>query len=226
MKNKNEICIVVQARLGSERVPGKMLKPFSNSNLVDILFKKLKNLKNISQSNIFLSAYEEELKEVARENRINIYERSEESAKSEGQPLSEIYEWYNVLPYKYVILISACNPLLKVETIDAFIESFIQSDKDGSFAVFEKKTYYWDKDLKPITDWKGSTIMNTKFVDPVYEAAHCLYASRMDWIGEGLWMDDKSPAQPELFTMEELEAFDIDYEWQFKIAELLYDNIR
>ena len=39
-------------------------------------------------------------------------------------------------------------------------------------------------------------------------------------------MDDKSPAQPELFTMEELEAFDIDYEWQFKIAELLYDNIR
>jgi len=226
MKNKDEICIVVQARLGSERVPGKMLKPFSNSNLVDILFKKLKNLKNISQSNIFLSAYEEELKEVARENRINIYERSEESAKSEGQPLSEIYEWYNVLPYKYVILISACNPLLKVETIDAFIESFIQSDKDGSFAVFEKKTYYWDKDLKPITDWKGSTIMNTKFVDPVYEAAHCLYASRMDWIGEGLWMDDKSPAQPELFTMKELEAFDIDYEWQFKIAELLYDNIR
>ena len=226
MKNKNEICIVVQARLGSERVPGKMLKPFSNSNLVDILFKKLKNLKNISQSSIFLSAYEEELKEVARENRINIYERSEESAKSEGQPLSEIYEWYNVLPYKYVILISACNPLLKVETIDAFIESFIQSDKDGSFAVFEKKTYYWDKDLKPITDWKGSTIMNTKFVDPVYEAAHCLYASRMDWIGDGLWMDDKSPAQPELFTMEELEAFDIDYEWQFKIAELLYDNIR
>ena len=226
MKNKDEICIVVQARLGSERVPGKMLKPFSNSNLVDILFKKLKNLKNISQSNIFLSAYEEELKEVARENRINIYERSEESAKSEGQPLSEIYEWYNVLPYKYVILISACNPLLKVETIDAFIESFIQSDKDGSFAVFEKKTYYWDKDLKPITDWKGSTIMNTKFVDPVYEAAHCLYASRMDWIGDGLWMDDKSPAQPELFTMEELEAFDIDYEWQFKIAELLYDNIR
>ena len=226
MKNKDEICIVVQARLGSERVPGKMLKPFSNSNLVDILFKKLKNLKNISQSSIFLSAYEEELKEVARENRINIYERSEESAKSEGQPLSEIYEWYNVLPYKYVILISACNPLLKVETIDAFIESFIQSDKDGSFAVFEKKTYYWDKDLKPITDWKGSTIMNTKFVDPVYEAAHCLYASKMDWIGDGLWMDDKSPAQPELFTMEELEAFDIDYEWQFKIAELLYDNIR
>jgi len=225
MKNKDNICIVVQARLGSERVPSKMIKPFAESNLVDILFKKLKKLKNIPQSNIFLSAYEEELKDIAKENKINIYERSEESSKSEGQPLSEIYEWYNVLPFKYVILVSACNPLLKVETIDSFIDSFIKSEKEGSFAVFEKKTYYWDKNLKPITDWKGSTIMNTKCVDLVYEAAHCLYASKMDWVGEGLWMDDKSPAEPELFIMDELEAFDIDYDWQFNIAELLYKNI-
>ena len=66
--------------------------------------------------------------------------------------------------------------------------------------------------------------MNTKYVDPVYEAAHCLYASKMDWIGKGLWMDNKSPAEPELFIMDELEAFDIDYDWQFNIAELIYNN--
>ena len=125
-KKIEDVCLVVQARLGSERVPGKMIKPFAKSNLVDILFKKLKKLKNIPQSNIFLSAHEEELKDIAKENKINIYERSEESAKSEGQPLSEIYEWYNVLPFKFVILISACNPLLKVETIDSFIDSFIK----------------------------------------------------------------------------------------------------
>ena len=67
--------------------------------------------------------------------------------------------------------------------------------------------------------------MNTKIVDPVYEAAHCLYASRMDIIGDGHWMDTNSPAEPELFIMDELEAFDIDYEWQFKMGELLYDNL-
>jgi CMP-N-acetylneuraminic acid synthetase len=138
--------------------------------------------------------------------------------------LSEIYEWYNVLPYKYVVLVSACNPLLKIETIDNFIESFINSDKEGGFAVFEKKTYYWDKESKPITNWKGATIMNTKFVDPIYEAAHCLYASRMDIIGDGFWMDTKSPPEPELFTMDELEAFDIDYEWQFDVAQTLYNK--
>jgi CMP-N-acetylneuraminic acid synthetase len=47
----------------------------------------------------------------------------------------------------------------------------------------------------------------------------------MDIIGDGHWMDTKSPPEPCLFEMDELEAFDIDYEWQFKIAELLYKNI-
>jgi CMP-N-acetylneuraminic acid synthetase len=225
-KNIEDVCIVVQARLGSQRVPGKMLKPFAGSTLVDILFEKLKNLKNIPQSNIFFSAYEQELKDVAMKHKINLYERSQESAESEGEPLSEIYEWYNVLPFKYVILVSACNPLLKVETIDSFIESFLNSDKDGGFAVFEKKTYYWDKESKPITNWNGATCMNTKMVEPILEAAHCLYASKMDIIGDGFWMDTKSPPEPELFTMDELEAFDIDYEWQFNVGEILYGNIR
>ena len=67
--------------------------------------------------------------------------------------------------------------------------------------------------------------MNTKYVDPVYEAAHCLDASRMDIIKDGYFIDTKSTMEPELFVMNELEAFDIDEEWQFKVGEQLYKNI-
>jgi CMP-N-acetylneuraminic acid synthetase len=224
MKNINDVCIVVQARLGSTRVPGKMLKPFAGTTLVDILFKKLKSSKVIPKENIYFSAYEDELKQVGKNHDINIFDRSKTSAFSEGEPLSEIYEWHDKLPYKYVILISACNPLLKIETIDSFVQSFLDSEKEGGFAVFEKKTYYWNKEGNSITDWDGATIMNTKFVEPICEAAHCLYASRLDIIKDGYWMDAKSPPEPELFTMEELEAFDIDYEWQFKVGEVLYNE--
>lgn len=225
-KNLNEICLIVQARLGSQRVPRKMIKPFAGTTLVDILFKKLKSLKNIPTKNIYFSAYEDELKQIAENHHINIFHRSEQSAKSEGDPLSEIYEWYNKLPFKYVVLVSACNPLLKAETIDDFIDNYAKSDKNGGFAVFEKKTYYWDKNSKPISDWKGRTTMNTKFAEPTYEAAHCLYASEMSGIENGVWMDDKSPPQPELFVMNELEAFDIDYQWQFDTAEAIYKKQR
>ena len=122
-------------------------------------------------------------------------------------------------------MFSAFNPLLKTETIDAFINRFLFSNREGAFAVFEKKTYYWNSTGLPITDWKGSTIMNTKIVDPIYEAAHCLYASRLDIIGNGNWMDTNYPPQPELFVMDELESFDIDYEWQFDVAQSLYKEL-
>ena len=136
MKNIKDVCILVQARLGSQRVPGKMLRSFAGTTLVDILFEKLKSSTIIPQENIYFSAYEQELKKVANKHSINIFNRSKQSTFSEGEPLYEIYEWHNKLPFKYVILISACNPLLKIETIDNFVKSFIESNKEGGFAVF------------------------------------------------------------------------------------------
>ena len=49
MKNINDICVIIQARLSSERVPGKMLKPFAGTTLMDILFKKLEQSKIIKK---------------------------------------------------------------------------------------------------------------------------------------------------------------------------------
>lgn len=226
MKKLNEICFVVQARLSSQRIPGKMLKPFSNTTLMDILLKKLEFSKIIKKKNIYLSVYEKKLKLLAKKYNLKIFNRSKKSANSEGEKLTTIYEWHNNLPYKYVILISACNPFLKISTIDKFIKNFLMCKKDGSFAVFKKKNYYWNKKFKSITDWKNLNIMNTKYVDPVYEAAHCLYASRLDIIKKNLWMDNKVPAEPNLFPISEFEALDIDYPWQFKIYEKIYESIK
>jgi CMP-N-acetylneuraminic acid synthetase len=201
-----------------------MIKSFANANLIEILINKIKQSKIIPIDNFYLSVYDNELIDIGIKHKINIFHRSEKSAMSEGTPITEIFEWHDKLPYKYVVLISACNPLLKIDTIDNFIKQYITSDKEGGFAVFEKKTYYWDKEGLPITDWGNSRVMNTKFIDPVYEAAHCLYASRMSLIRHGYWMDGNLPPQPELFVMDELEAFDIDYEWQFKIGEIIYNE--
>ena len=58
-----------------------------------------------------------------------------------------------------------------------------------------------------------------------YEAAHCLYASRLDIVKGGCWMDTKVPPEPELFVVKEEEVFDVDYEWQFKLCEALYKGV-
>ena len=226
MKNVNDICFVIQARLNSTRIPRKMIKPFANTTLTDLGIQKVLNSKIIPEENFYLSVYEEELKDIAKDTGVQIFERSYESANAEST-VTGIYEWHDKLPYKYVVLISACTPLLKTETIDKFVEKYMNSDSDGLFGVIGKKQYYWNEEGDMITKWpEGLTIMNTKEVEKTYEAAHTLYASRMDTIKDEIWMGDApfTKGNPELFEMNELEVFDIDYLWQFEVGEILYNK--
>ena len=94
------------------------------------------------------------------------------------------------------------------------------------FAVIPKNTYYWNNNKKLITEtFEPSGNMNTKIVETTYEAAHCLYAGKMELIGDGTWMGDFRNDEVELFSIHEKECFDIDYEWEFKVGEMLYEKI-
>ena len=217
---------IVQARLNSQRVPNKMLKPFADSNLFGIVLDKLLSSSIIPSDQIYASVYEEELFYEANIKRnIRTFQRSYESANNDSD-ITKIFEWHDKLPYKYVVIISGCNPLLKVETIDSFVKQFIEQKEDNLFAVIEKKQYYWNKEGIMVTPWpEGQTLLNTKAVEPTYEAAHVLYASPMDLIKDYKYMGDfTEPGGIKLFNIPELEAFDIDHEWQFKVAETLYTN--
>jgi CMP-N-acetylneuraminic acid synthetase len=220
MKNIEDVLFVVQARLGSQRVPQKMIRPFASTTLCDIILQKVLD-SDIPKDNFIFSVYEPELVNIGNKYGVNIFHRSKQSAQSEGEVLTEIYEWH-ILPYKYVVLISGCNPLLKVETINAFIKQYLQMELPGLFGVFPKRTYYWNEHGICITDFGDSPIMNTKIVKPVYEAGHCLYASSMFGLAHGEWLGNFAKDSPALFLMDELETFDIDHEWQFKVAEVLW----
>lgn len=221
-KNINDVAFLIQARLGSQRCPNKMLRPFANSTLLDIGISKFVESKLIPNNNIYISLYDQELKDIALNYPINIYHRSKESAMSEGDPITEIYEWWNIIPHKYVVMINACCPFLEIETIDNFVQQYLMSEKTGMFAVIEKKNYFWSQNNTLLTPFEEGSL-NTKQIEAVKEAAHCLYAGSLQDIGNNVWMGDFSiPNQIELVSVEEKETFDIDYEWQFNLYEKLY----
>jgi CMP-N-acetylneuraminic acid synthetase len=224
-KSIDDVCVVISARLNSDRTPQKLVAPFAGTTLLDILLSKLLGSKVIPKKNILLASYERELLNIAEKYNIPTYRRSKESSESEGEDLTVLYEWYDKIDYKYVVLINPCVPFLSIQTIDKFFSAYVQSKHDGLFGVIPKKNYYWNMEGNLITDWpKEYSLMNTKFVAPTYEAAHCLYGSRLDIIKKGHWMG-KPPYKkddPALFELAEKECFDIDYVWQFEIAEVLY----
>lgn len=222
-KDLDDIAVIIQARLGSQRVPQKMIRPFAGSTLLDIALDKINKSKVIKPENFYLSAYENEIKEIGERHGAQIFHRSEASAKSEGTPMTEMYEWWDQIDHKYAVLINACAPMLTIQTIDDFVQTYAENRYNGLFGVVPKKNYFWDKQGRMITPWpEGEAVMNTKVVEPTLEAAHCLYAGKLDLIGKGVWMGGFTRNSPALFEMEEEEALDIDYEWQFNAYEQVY----
>jgi CMP-N-acetylneuraminic acid synthetase len=225
MKEVKDILFVIQARLNSQRVPNKMLRPFAGTNLFELGLQKLLQCTCIPTENLYVSIYEDGLVRAAKKYNVNIFRRSYESANNDNS-LKTIYEWHDKLPFKYVIKVNPCSPLLKVETIQKFIDTFLLQESESLFSVIPYKDYFWSKEGRLITPWpEDQTIMNTKAVDLTYKAGHVLYASRMDLIRENKFMGDfKKEGGITLFPMNELEAFDIDYEWQFQVGEYLFSN--
>ena len=58
MKDIKDIVFVIQARLGSQRVPQKMIKDFSGTTLTDIALDKINSSSFIPSSQFFDSVYE------------------------------------------------------------------------------------------------------------------------------------------------------------------------
>lgn len=222
----NNTCIIVQARLSSSRIPNKMIKPFANTTLLDILLKKLQNSNHIKSKDVYVSVYEDKLKEIVEKYNFNIYDRTKESAYTEND-MKIMFEWWNKLPYENYIIISACHPFLSIKTIDNFYNASLINKNKGLFGVVKRKNYYWDSNKTMITNWpKGQTTFNTKAVEYTYEAAHCLYSGKMKDIGKYIYMGDFSKNEVELYIIDnEFECLDIDEEWQFDLYKSYYKDI-
>ena len=199
-----------------------MIKPLGHTNLFRLAIQKVKQ-SGIPLVDFYVSVREPELVDIAFDQRVNVFERTNASAKAESD-VGTMYEWYNLIPYKYVMLINPCLPFLKSSTIKKFYDKFLTGDMSSLFAVTKRKEYFWDEEGSMVTPWpEGQELLNTKAVGVTYEAAHALYGSSMEIIGEGKFMGDFSKGNPELFPISEEEAFDIDYPWQFEMARAKYE---
>ncbi len=202
-----------------------MIKPFAGATLIDIAIDKIFKSKVIKRENIYLFVHEQELIDIGKNHGINILQRSGKSANSESS-IKDIHEWHDKLNYKYVVTLNACAPFLRIETIDNFIRYYVKSYYEGLFGVVKKRNFFWDSDGNILTQSPfDKQAPNTKTATLVYEAAHCLYASKIEWIKDGIWLGSfQKPNDPELYVVDEYEAFDIDYPWQFELADYAYDR--
>ncbi len=215
--DKTDIAVWSYARTSSTRCKEKMIRPFSDTSLTDIILKKLSNI----DANVFFAGYESIFKEKCQLNSVPFIQRTKESAEnndSQAQICNFLYDQ----PYEYFLLVNACLPFLKTESISKFLDICAEDDKP-KFAVLSKKNYFTDANGKPY-NFDYDVVLDTKKVSPVNEFAHTFYFFKKSYFVEhGRFWDWKDVRYIEID--DNIEVFDIDTEDQFKTAEAIWSGL-
>jgi CMP-N-acetylneuraminic acid synthetase len=115
------------------------------------------------------------------------------------------------------------NPLLKLETITRAIRCFFKNYPryDSLFSVTRLQTRLWDSSNRAVNH-DPAVLVRTQDLDPIYQENSCLYLfSRQGLLSAG----NRIGLKPMMFEIDRVEAIDIDEELDFKIAEIVYQEI-
>lgn len=203
-------------RRQSERCPNKMLRPFADTTLTDIVLEKLARCRFPA----FFAGFEEEFAAKCKAHGVPFVQRDERSAKIDG-PVLEILSFLRGVESEHLLIVNACQPFIRLETMEAFLEDCIKNGNRPAFAVIRRMNNFLSLDRKALNFDIGQKTINTKTVQPVLEFAHALYFfNRGYFLENGAYWDWRKVRLAE--TGDPYEFMDIDTEADFRVAEAMW----
>jgi CMP-N-acetylneuraminic acid synthetase len=112
------------------------------------------------------------------------------------------------------------NPLLKAETISYAIQSLLSNYPayDSLFSVTRLQTRLWDQ-LGRAINHNPAILLQTQNLPPVYEENSCIYMFKRETL---ISHRNRLGERPLMFEIDAAEAWDIDVELDFEIADFLF----
>jgi CMP-N-acetylneuraminic acid synthetase len=214
-----KIVALVPMRHHSERVPGKNYRPCGGAPLYQHILRTLDKCPTIDR--IVVDTDSPIIMDGIREKfpRVKILERPEHLRSGEV-PMNEvlIHDALHVQADLYIQTHST-NPLLRPDTIERALKSFLESypSCDSLFSVTRLQTRLWDREGKPVNH-DPEELLRTQDLPPIFEENSCIYIFGHDSL---LQRRNRLGERPLMFEIDAREAWDIDEELDFEIAELM-----
>jgi len=220
LADSKQIVALLPMRHHSERVPGKNYRFFAGLPLYHHILRTLLSCESIAQVVIDTDSpiISEEVARIFPE--IRLIERPHH-LRGGTTPTNEILlHDISHLEGDFFLQTHCTNPLLRSETITRAIDSFFSNYPtfDSLFSVTRLQTRLWDQKGKPVNH-DPDVLLRTQDLPPVYEENSNLYLfcrrtleKRKNRLGD----------RPLMFEIGRLEAWDIDEELDFTVAEFLY----
>ena len=121
---------IVQARMGSTRLPNKVLREIKGKPMLWYVINRLKFCKNISEVILATTQAQADdpIEGFARENGINYFRGSENDV------LDRYYQCAKKYSVEVIVRITADCPLIDPEVVDKVVETFLDHENDCDYA--------------------------------------------------------------------------------------------
>lgn len=224
------LAIFLPVRKGSERVNNKNNRKFADieGGLLELKLQqliKIKAAEEIVVSTNDKESWEVILKYQEKEPRIILHERPEHLGTS-GTELEDLIKHVPTLTRSENILWTHCtSPFCNEHLYDQAINEYLKSSKNGFDGLVSGRSY---RDF--LIDKKSGELVNnitaqawprTQDLADWFEINNAVFLTNRGNYELGNRIGEK----PFLMEMDRLSSFDIDYEEDFKIAEILYGRI-
>ncbi len=218
-----KLVALVPMRHHSVRVPGKNYRPFVDKPLFHHIISTL--LKVPELETILVDTDSPEILDSLAADFPQVETLSRpEHLRGDTVPMNEILiHDTGVMAADFYLQTHSTNPLLRAETISAAIQTLLENipEYDSLFGVTQLQTRLWDQLGRPINH-NPSILLRTQDLPPVYEENSCLYIFRRETL---VTRRNRLGERPLMFTIPAIEAWDIDEELDFTIADALFREL-
>ncbi len=217
---KARVAAIVPMRHASERVRGKNYRRFAGRPLYQHIVERLLACASIDEVVIDTDSpviLEEAGRQYPHVRRVERPAHLRDAGTAMNDVLLHTTEAVEADVY---VQTHSTNPLLRAETIERGVERFLASRGmyDSLFAVTRVQTRLWDA-LGRAINHHPAILLRTQDLPPVYEENSCLYVFTRDVLER---RHNRIGERPMMFEIERHEAWDIDEEIDFAIAEFLF----
>ncbi len=209
----------------SERVIGKNMRAFNNKPLCTYVLSELEKCSEIEK--IVINTDCEKIVALAKTfSKVLIHERPI-SLQGHAIPMNAILEYdLKRLPqYEHFVQTHATNPLLTAETITCAVKEYFLHLNffDSLFSVTPLQTRLYSPDGHAVNH-NVNILLNTQDLPVLYEENSNIYIFSQTSFKNA--HNRRVGLKPRMFEMSKYEAFDIDTESDFKIAEAAYKALK
>ena len=128
---KKRVVAIIQARMGSTRLPGKVIEKIGGKPLLEILVNRLKKSKYVDDVTIATTKNTEDdaIEILANDKGINCYRGSEEDV------LERFVESSRIFRADVVVRVTGDNPLIDIDLVDTLINVHLTNNLDYTYCL-------------------------------------------------------------------------------------------